>query len=131
MKIEEREVELSFIPAPDDAPVSSNGYQRELRQFEDAANSQGLAIASHVRIQKSAEGQSVLLGVFTLKLVAIVGPTLGTIVGAWLHARYSRKVRLKVGDIEAEAQTVPEVEALLARARELQQRNQSKVIHEP
>jgi hypothetical protein len=41
-----------------------------------------------------------------------------------------RKVRLKIGDIEAEAQTVKEVEKLLARAQEMQRSNQPKVIHE-
>jgi hypothetical protein len=40
-------------------------------------------------------------------------------------------VRLKIGDIEAEAQTAEEVERLIARAHEIQQRNQPKVIHEP
>jgi len=40
------------------------------------------------------------------------------------NARYGRKVRLKIGEIEAEAQTREEVEKLLARAQEIQQRNQ-------
>lgn len=56
---------------------------------------------------------------------------LGGIIGAWLTAKYGRKVRLKVGEIEAEAHTPEEVEKLLARAQEIQQRNQPKVIHEP
>jgi hypothetical protein len=51
--------------------------------------------------------------------------------GAWLHARYGRKVRLKVGDIEAEAQTEKQVQRLLEQAEEFQNRNKSKVIHEP
>jgi hypothetical protein len=56
---------------------------------------------------------------------------IGTFVGAWLHARYGRRVRLKVGELEAEAQTVKEVERLLALARDIQQRDQAKIIHEP
>jgi hypothetical protein len=52
-------------------------------------------------------------------------------VGAWLNARYGRKVRLEIGDIKAEASTVKEVEALLALAQDTQRRNQPKVIHEP
>ena len=54
----------------------------------------------------------------------------GVIVGAWLHAKYVRKVRLKVGDIEAEAQTVKQVRNLLALADEFQRRK-SRVIHGP
>ena len=125
------ELELAFIPVPDDAPFRSSEYQRELRQFENSAQLQGLAIASGVELRKVAGAETVYLGDFTIKLAVVVGPALGTIIGAWLHARYGRKVRLKIGEIEAEAQTVEEVEKLLARAQEIQQRNQPKVIHEP
>jgi hypothetical protein len=57
----------------------------------------------------------------------------GTALGAWLGARSGRRVRVKIGDIEAEAHTREEVETLLARAQEIQQqiaqRNQQpKVI---
>jgi hypothetical protein len=51
-------------------------------------------------------------------------------VGAWLHARYGRKVRLRVGDIEVEAQSERQVRRLLEQAEGFQKR-QSKVIHEP
>jgi hypothetical protein len=58
------------------------------------------------------------------------GPMLVTAVAAWLHGRSGRKVRLKVGEIEAEAQTVKKVKKLLKQAEKLQQRNQPKAIHE-
>jgi hypothetical protein len=41
-----------------------------------------------------------------------------------------RKVRLKIGDIEAEAQSEKQVQRLLEQAEEFQKR-QSKMIHEP
>lgn len=63
-----------------------------------------------------------------IKLAAIAGTALGTVIGAWLHARFGRKVRLKIGDIEAESQTVDEVKKLIAYAMETQQVNQPKVI---
>jgi hypothetical protein len=66
-----------------------------------------------------------------VKFAATLGPMLGTAVGAWLHAKYGRKVRLKIGDIEAEAQTMQEVETLLNKAQEIQRRNQPQLIHEP
>lgn len=72
-----------------------------------------------------------MLGEFFIKVGPTVWPILGTAIGAWLHARYGRKVRLKVGDVEAEAETVGEVEKHLAKAQEIHQRNQPKVIHEP
>ncbi len=63
--------------------------------------------------------------------LATLGPTLGTALGAWLHARYGRKVRVKIGEIEVEAQTLDEVQKLIAQAEEIQQRNAPKIIQEP
>ena len=57
-----------------------------------------------------------------------MGPVVTAAAGAWLHAKYGRKVRLKIGDIEAEAQSVEEVEKLIARAQEIQQANQPKKV---
>jgi hypothetical protein len=65
------------------------------------------------------------------KLVASVGPVVGAVVGAWLHARYGRKVRLKIGDVEAEAQTVEQVEELLSRAEEFQEQTRRAIVREP
>jgi hypothetical protein len=56
----------------------------------------------------------------------------GILVGAWFHARYARKVRVKVGPdgIEVEGQTVKQVETLLPGAEALHQRSQGKLGHE-
>ena len=62
--------------------------------------------------------------------LGLVVPALSAAVGAWLHARYGQ-VRLKIGDIEAVAQSVEEVETLIARAQQFQEHNQPKAIHEP
>jgi hypothetical protein len=61
------------------------------------------------------------LGAFGLPLAIAAVPAFCTALGAWLGSRNGRKVRLKIGDIEAEAQTREDVEALLARAQEIQQ----------
>ena len=77
-------------------------------------------------------GGPVLSGEFVLQLAATVAPlvgVLGTALGAWLHARYGRKVRLRIGDIEAEGQNIDDVNALLRRAVEFQQASQPKLIH--
>ncbi len=62
-------------------------------------------------------------------LVTLGPPTiaaLAAIAGAWVQARYGRKVRLKVGDVEAEARTAEEVEKLFVRAAEFRDRDNSK-----
>jgi len=65
-------------------------------------------------------------------LLAVVLPLLisaFTAVFAWLRARYGRKVRLKVGEIEIEAQTAEQVKTLLNHVEEVHQRNQRRTIH--
>lgn len=73
-----------------------------------------------------------LSGEFLLRVLQTLGSAgLGGIIGGWLRAKHGRRVWLKVGDIEAAAQTVEELERLLKLAEEIQQRNQPKVIREP
>src|SRR5262249_25638002 len=55
-----------------------------------------------------------------LEITLAIAPAVCTALGVWLGSRNGRKVRIKIGDIEAEAQTREDVEALLARAQEIQ-----------
>ncbi|MGC2221827.1 MAG: nucleotide-binding protein [Methylocella sp.] len=48
---------------------------------------------------------------------------LATAAGVWFQARHGRKVRLKIGDVEAEARTAEEVESLLQLAKQFQADN--------
>ena len=131
------ELTITLLPALDDAPLRSNGYQRELRRFEESLVAQGLEVGSSIELRESGVPDTLAviippyLGDFTIKLAATVGPALGTLMGAWLHGRYGRKVRLKIGDIEAEAQNVDQVEKLLQQAEQFQQRSQQKIIGKP
>ncbi len=51
-------------------------------------------------------------------LISAIGPVLTGILVAWLHAKAGRKVRLKDGDIEVEAQTSQQVKDLYTFAQE-------------
>jgi hypothetical protein len=107
---------LTLIPASDETPAAT-GDERTPGYYE---------VSVQLRPHYQFEGINI-----DLRLVTALGPVIGGVAGAWFHARYGRKVRLKVGELEAEAQTIEEVEKLLERAQEIQQRNQPKVIHEP
>jgi hypothetical protein len=50
---------------------------------------------------------------------AVIAAT-AAICGAWVQARYGRKVRLKIGDVEAEGRSVEEIETLLKQASDFQ-----------
>jgi hypothetical protein len=42
---------------------------------------------------------------------------------AWVQARNGRKVRIRIGEIEAEARSISEIETLLKKAAEFQDRD--------
>ena len=44
----------------------------------------------------------------------------------WVTAHYGRKVRLKIGDVEAEGRTVEEIEGLLKQASDFQEAVRAK-----
>lgn len=127
-------LDLTLLPAPDDPSIDSQEYQKELSDFHSSLWKKGLQ--GYPLRAGSGRGSEIVssgayLGQFLVIAPTTIGPLLGTVLGAWLHARYRRKVRLKIGDIEAEAQTEEQIEKLLQRAEEFQRRNQPKVIHEP
>jgi hypothetical protein len=124
---------LRLIRAPDDLPLVNREYQKELADFAKSLRAAGIESSSGAFAFDTVDGGGGLSGEFILMATAIAPfVTCGAgVLGAWLHARYGRKVRLKIGEIEAEAQTVAEVERLLKHAEEFQQHNKPKVILEP
>jgi hypothetical protein len=150
-----RELSFWLMPSPEEY-WKTESYQLELRQFGRDVASKGLTITPafkrlktiedkidyEIRCEKLLTGdrphssgyleQTPPSGEFVIEIVKTLGSLgLGGIIGAWIQAKHGRKVRVKVGEIEAEASTTEEVEKLLVRAQEIQQRNQPKVIHEP
>ena len=136
----EYEVYLTLIPAPDDYgdhegfhPLTYGRYEEYvsgIRRLTDLWQSGGVESRHASRLGQG--GMSLEpIGDLVIKCSAVIGPIVGTAIGAWLQARNGRKVRVKVGDIEVEAQSREGVEKLLARVQEIQRSNEPKRIHEP
>ena len=120
---ETERIVLSLIPSDADPPLRDRDYQRDLEQFHDALSAHGLNVSSLVELEESVGSETPYLGTFTVEVVKTLVPVAGVIgaaVGAWLHARMGRKVRVKIGETEAEAQTLEEVQELLKLARKFQ-----------
>jgi hypothetical protein len=99
---------LRLIGAPDDPPLVNRDYQTELADFDKSLRAAGIESSSQAFAFDAVDGRGGLSGEFALMATA-VAPCVACgagLLGAWLHARYGRKVRLKIGEIEAEAQTV-------------------------
>lgn len=118
-------ITLELIPASTDPPLRSSEYQADLRKFSDALQATHAKVSFRMFMQEAVGAQSFLLGGFTIEDLKSVALVIGPIIGAWVQARYGRKVRLKIGDVEAEARTVTEVEELLKRAEALRRTPQT------
>jgi hypothetical protein len=66
-------------------------------------------------------GPAAEVGEFIVALSPVPAPVFGTVLGAWLQARYGRRIRVKFNDIEIEAQTPGQVESLLSQLEALRQ----------
>jgi len=115
-------INLELIAADTDPPLRSSEYQAELMNIASALRATNAKVSFRMFMQEAIDAPSFLLGGFTTENVKSVALVLGPIVGAWLQARYGRKVRLKIGDIEAEARDAAEIEELLRQAEKVRPR---------
>jgi hypothetical protein len=111
--MDQNRVELTLVGAPDDAAFTGEG-QGEAEKFDAALRRRRLQVTAIA----VGSGPGILTGQFLVTLGPPAIAAIAAVAGAWVQARYGRKVRLKVGDIEAEARTTEEIETLLRRAAE-------------
>lgn len=114
-------VELQLKRTSDDPAVQDPAFQAELQKFSGSLRAAGVRFSQRVMTFDAVDATGYALAEYVVKELgpAAIG-VIGTAVGAWISGRSGRKVRLKVGDIEAEARTIEEVEQLLQRAQALQ-----------
>jgi hypothetical protein len=112
----ENRVQIRLVGSPDDPVISDPAYQKELRGFSSSLHEAGIAFSQRGMAFDSADAMGHPLGEYFVSLAGIVGPVVGVAIGAWIQGRAGRKVKLKVGDIEIEAASQEEVEALLKKA---------------
>jgi hypothetical protein len=117
--VQAKDLEITLIPSPDDPSLESEHYQAVIRDFDSAFRAHGLIPSSRVLLMESA-GNEVAphLGVFAVNLKDAL-PVIGSVLTGWFAGRFGRKVRVRVGDIEVETNTVADAEKLIAKAQEL------------
>jgi hypothetical protein len=111
--------EVVLVRAPNDQPSSSADYQAELKAFHERLRSAGVSVSPappKMAFDSAHPPDPSTLTDFLVTLAPQVVPVFTAIAGAWAQARFGQKVRLKVGDIEAEASTAEELERLIAHA---------------
>lgn len=121
----EARISVKLCRAPDDAPLGSAAFQKELSEFARALSAQGIDVRSRHFTFDSVSGGGGLAGEFTLIASSILIPV-SAVAGAWLQAKCGRRVRVKFGDTEAEATTVEELEKVLRMAEEARRKTVGK-----
>lgn len=121
MNVPSKNLEIELVPSPEDPPLESDEYQAALQGFSDVLEQGGLDVSSHVLLIEAA-GHEIAphLGVFLTSLQTAL-PVVGTGLTSWFAGRYGREVRVKVGDIEVEANTASDAAKLLTKAQEIAQ----------
>lgn len=114
------DLRLTLVRSAGDEAAFSPGYQAELSRFYQRVRADRIRIDPVAFAMDSVGASGGFVGEFIIPLAQVFGPVLGGAAVAWLQGRAGRKLRLKVGDIEAEARTIEEVEQLLQRAQKLQ-----------
>jgi hypothetical protein len=114
-----RDLQLELVPSSEDPPLQSQEYQNVLREFSDSLEIGNLSVSSQVLLIEAA-GHEIAphLGVFYTSLQSAI-PVIGAALTSWFAGRYGRKVRVKVGDIEVEANTAADAEKLLKEAQSI------------
>jgi hypothetical protein len=116
-QLDHERIEIDLQRAPDDASVNEPGFQNELREFSKSLRTAGVTFSQRAMAFDSVDALGFPLAEFVIKTLSpAVIPAAAAVCGAWVQARYGRKVRLKIGDVEAEGRTTKEIENLLRQA---------------
>lgn len=118
--------EIALQRGPDDPPENAPEFQEELQRFNNSLRSADVTFTPQVMEFKSVDAVGYQLPEFFVTLGPPVIAAVAGRCGAWVQARYGRKVRLKIGDVEAEGRTIEEIESLLKRAAEFRDNDSAR-----
>jgi hypothetical protein len=94
-----------------------------------AFRNEGIKIQTTARTMDAVDAVGGATGQF-LAFAKLLGPATIAAVGGWLAGRNGRKVKIKVGEIEAEANSVEQLDEVLERVGRIKRANEPKRIHE-
>ena len=123
-------IKIILKRAPDDPPQFSRENQDRMNAVLAAFRDAGVNTRSTARGFDSADAVGGFTGEF-LAFAKVFGPAAIAGLSGWLAGRNGRKVRIKIGEIEVEANSKADVEKLLDRALEVKQSTEPAKIIKP
>lgn len=96
--------------------------RRSIKEFAHELEAVGISNVHHVYFRTGAVMASIgSLGPYLVPIALIAIPALKNVLIAWINAAPGRKIRMQVGDVRIEANSVKDVERLMPLLTELQQ----------
>jgi hypothetical protein len=119
--------EIKFIleRSPEDGPQFSREHQASIGEVFTAFHNEGIKIQATAFAMDAVDAVGGATGEF-LAFVKVLGPATIGALGGWLAGRNGRKVKIKVGEIEAEANTVKDLDQVLERVGKIKHENKPK-----
>jgi hypothetical protein len=96
-------------------PLSGNGLWSADETNMLQAQMMHAGLANQVSLLGSYDEETASIADFAVSSAPVALPAVMGFAGAWVQAKFGRKVRVKKGDLEIEAGSVEEVELLLEK----------------
>jgi hypothetical protein len=109
---------LTFVRAPDDHDYFGPVFQAELGTFISMLEAEGVEVSYGHAMFDDVKTVGGIVGEFALPLAGIICPIIGVALGAWITGRAGRKLKLKIGDVELEANSLVGIDHLVIKAQE-------------
>ena len=119
--------EIKFIlkRSPEDGPQFSRDHQASIGEVFTAFHNEGIKIQATAFAMDAVDAVGGATGEF-LAFAKVLGPATIAALGGWLAGRNGRKVKIKVGEIEAEANSVKELDEVLERVGKIKHDNEPR-----
>lgn len=112
-------IHIVVFGGPEEPPISDPSMQSALHDFSAALRAAGMDTNPRMLFFDDAATPVTWIGEFA-GLVKDLSPLVVAVLVAWIGRNNGRKVRLKIGDGEFEANTVEDVERLVELAKKRQ-----------
>ena len=125
----EGEFTLDLVKAEDEPGGGDEAFQQELSRFGAALRADSIPYNQSALALDAVDAHGFPLPEFVVAMKVLGPPAITAIAGyavAWIQGRSGRRVRIKIGEIEAEGRTIEEVTQLLEKAASFQDRNKSE-----
>jgi hypothetical protein len=117
--------EIKFVlkRSPGDGPQFGREYQASIGEVFTAFENEGIKIQPRAFAMDAVDAVGGATGEF-LAFATVLGPAIVAALGGWLAGRNGRKVKIKVGEIEAEANSGKELDEVLERIGKIKHEKQ-------